>query len=224
MKRRVNLVAGQMAAQIDQTKAGIEVVLADGSRHASAMAFLAIGRKPDVAGLNLAGIGLVLEEGAVAVDEYGRSSLPHIYFAGDITGPPMIANKATAQAWTAGQHAAGLNPATCPPEAVIAAIYTEPQVAQVGTLTGNNVKTSQVSYAASMKSHLLPHSAGFVKLSYSSNDNRILGAVAVGLHAADVIAPAAVAIKVGMTMPEFGALYGAYPTFSELAFAAARQI
>lgn len=223
-KRGVNLVVGQMASHIDQTGAGIEVVLADGSRHTAEMAFLAIGRKPDVAALNLEGAGLSLENGTVMVDEYGRSAQPHIYLAGDVTGPPMIANKATAQAWVAGQHAAGLLPATCPPEAIIAAIYTEPQAAQVGALSGDNVKTSRVAYAASMKSHLLPEGAGFVKLAYDGHTNRILGAVAVGHHAADVIAPTAVAIRAGLTMQEFGALYGAHPTFSELAFAVARQV
>ena len=224
VKRGVNLVEGQMAAQIDQTDGGIAIVLADGSRHESQMAFLAIGRKPDVAGLNLEGIGLVLKKGTVSVDGYGRSPQPHIYFAGDVTGPPMIANKATAQAWAAGQHAAGLTPATCPPEAVIGAIYTEPQVAQVGTLSGENVKTSQVPYSASMKAHLLPEGDGFVKLAYDENDHRIVGAVAVGHHAADVIAPVAVAIRAGLSMQEFGVLYGAHPTFSELAFTAARQV
>lgn len=222
--RGVKLVEGQMASQIDQTDEGIAVVLADGSRHAAAMAFLAIGRKPDVAGLNLEAAGLALEKGAVSVDGYGRSAQPHIYFAGDVTGPPMIANKATAQAWAAGQHAAGRTPAVCPPEAVIAAIYTEPQVAQVGTLIGNSIKTSQVPYTASMKAHLLPEGDGFVKLGYDANDNRILGAVAVGHHAADVLAPVAVAIRAGLTVQEFGILFGAHPTFSELAFAAARQV
>lgn len=224
VRRGVNLVAGQMASQIDQTDEGIAVVLADGSRHAADMAFLAIGRKTDVAGLNLEAAGLVLEKGTVAVDVYGRSPQPHIYFAGDVTGPPMIANKATAQAWAAGQHAAGLTLPVCPPEAVIAAIYTEPQVAQVGTLSGAGVKTSQVPYLASMKTHLLPEGDGFVKLAYGENDSRIVGAVAVGHYAADVIAPVAVAIRAGLTVQEFGVLYGAHPTFSELAFTAARQV
>ncbi|MCB9420445.1 MAG: NAD(P)/FAD-dependent oxidoreductase [Ardenticatenaceae bacterium] len=224
VKRGVTLVEGQMASHIDESDAGIAIVLADGSRHAAAMAFLAIGRKVDVAGLNLEAAGLTLEKGAMVVDEYGRSAQPHIYFAGDVTGAPMIANKATAQGWTAGQHAAGLTPATCPPEAVIGAIYTEPQVAQVGTLTGDAVKTSRVPYSASMKTHLLPEGNGFVKLAYDANNNQIVGAVTVGHHAADVIAPVAVAVRAGLTVPEFGVLYGAHPTFSELAFAAARQV
>ncbi len=224
VKRGVKLVEGQMASHIDQTDEGIAVVLADGSRHTAEMAFLAIGRKADVAGLNLEAAGLALENGVVVVDEYGRSPQPHIYFAGDVTGPPMIANKATAQAWAAGQHAAGLAPAICPPEAVIGAIYTEPQVAQVGTLTGDSVKTSQVLYSASLKAHLLPEGDGFVKLAYDANDNRILGAVAVGHHAADVLAPVAVAIRAGLSMQEFGVLCGAHPTFSELAFTVARQM
>jgi pyruvate/2-oxoglutarate dehydrogenase complex dihydrolipoamide dehydrogenase (E3) component len=47
---------------------------------------------------------------------------------------------------------------------------------------------------------------------------------AVGHHAADVLALVAVAIRAGLTVQEFGVLYGDHPTFSELAFAAARQV
>lgn len=220
-KRGVNMVEGQMASQINQTEKGIEVVLADGSRHPAEKAFLAIGRKPDVDQLNLEAASVVLEKGTAAIDGYGRTSNPHIYLVGDATGTPMIANKATAQAWIAGQHAAGGSPDPYRPETVIAAIYTEPQVAQVGSLAGSAVK---LPYAANMKAHLLPEGDGFVKLAYDGENGRILGGAAAGPHAADVLAPVAVAVQAEMNSHQFGALYGAHPTITELAFAAARQV
>jgi dihydrolipoamide dehydrogenase len=220
-KQGVNLIEGQMASQIDQTEKGIAVVLADGSRYPAAMAFLAIGRIPDLDQLNLAAAGLAMEKGTAVVDGYGRTTQPHIYLVGDATGAPMIANKATAQAWIAGQHAGGGSPAAFQPETVIAAIYTEPQVAQVGSLAGSIVK---LPYAASLKAHLLPEAVGFVKLAYDGENGRILGGAAAGPHAADLLAPVAVAVQAEMNIHQFGTLYGAHPTFSELAFAAARQV
>ena len=74
-----------------------------------------------------------------------------------------------------------------------------------------------------MKGHLLPED-GFVKVGYDGENGRITGAVAVGPHAADILAPVMVAIKAKMTIEAFGNLYGAHPTMSELAFMAARQV
>ncbi len=222
VKRGVNLVEGQMADHIEDTGDGIAVVLQDGSQYEAAMGFLAIGRKPDTAVLNLEAAGLALEKGTATVDGYGRSDQPHIYLTGDVTGNPMIANRAMAQAWVAGQHAAGREPVTFAPETVIGAVYTEPQVAQAGRLSGDGVKTARVSFKVGMKAHLLPEGDGFVKLAYDEN-GKIVGGTAVGPHAADILAPVSVAIQAGMSIQQFGVLYGAHPTMSELAFTAARQ-
>ncbi len=222
-KHGVKLVQGQRAVAIDDMGDCVSVTLADDTKRKAKMAFLAIGRKPDVGNLNLEAAGLTVENGTVAVDEYGRSATPHIYLAGDVTGLPMIANRAMAQAWVAGQHAAGGLAAAFASETVVAAIYTEPQVAQIGQLFSPSIKTVQVSYTEGMKGHLLAED-GFVKMGYDGENGRITGAVAVGHHAADVLAPVMVAIKAKMTIQEFGNLYGAHPTMSELAFMAARQV
>ncbi len=217
-RRGVELVTGQQVESMATSDQGVTAVLTDDSTHFAEKAFLAIGRKPDVAGLNLVAAGL----GSVVVDEYGRSAQPHIYFVGDVTGAPMIVNKAMAQAWVAGQHAAGLTPALAPSETVIRAIYSEPQVAEVGQVHGAGIASAQAPFTAGLKAHLLPEGQGFVKIGYAVGDGRITGAVAVGPHAADVVAPIAVALRGGLTLTQFGVLYGAHPTITELAFTAAR--
>ena len=222
VKQGVKLVHGDRATDIEDMGDFVQVTLADGSKRKAEMAFLAIGRKPDVGNLNLEAAGLPVKNGTVAVDEYGRSTNPNIYLAGDVTGSPMIANRAMAQAWVAGQHAAGGIVEAYDAETVVSAIYTEPQVAQIGELSGPSIKTTRVSYAEGMKGHLLPED-GFVKVGYDGENGRITGAVAVGPHAADVLAPVMVAIKAKMTLDDFGNLYGAHPTMSELAFMAARK-
>ena len=219
----VKLVLGHRAEEIEDMGDVVNVTLADGSKRKAEMAFLAIGRNPDVGNLNLEAVGLGMENGTVAVDAYGRSAIPHIYLAGDVTGSPMIANRAMAQAWVAGQHAASGSAAPFASETVVAAIYTQPQVAQIGDLTSASIKTVQIPYAQAMKGHLLSED-GFVKLGYDGENGRITGAVAVGPHAADVLAPVMVAIKANLNIKEFGNLYGAHPTMSELAFIAARQV
>ena len=143
VKSGVKLVRGERAANIEDMGDFVQVALEDGSKYKAEMAFLAIGRKPDVGNLNLEAAGLPVENGMVIVDEYGRSANPNVYLAGDVTGSPMIANRAMAQAWVAGQYAAGGIAETYDAETVISAIYTEPQVAQIGELSGPSIKTTR---------------------------------------------------------------------------------
>lgn len=223
VERGVNLVAGQMAAGFETDEESVTVVTADGQRYPAAMAFLAIGRSPDLTRLNLEAAGLPIAAGqAPRVDDYGRTDVPHIYAIGDAAGAPMVANRAMAQAWVAGRHAAGAKTPPFKPDTAIAATYTEPQVAQVGVVEGTEITTVRVPFSDNLKANLLPESTGFVELAYAP-DRRITGGVAIGPHAADVLAPVALAIQQGASLDDLASLYGAHPTVSELAFAAARS-
>ncbi|MCZ7669354.1 MAG: FAD-dependent oxidoreductase [Chloroflexi bacterium] len=222
-RRGVTIVAGHMAERIDQIEAGVAVATTDGALHPAAAAFLAIGRKPDTADLNLAAAGLTLEKGTVMVDENGRSPQPHIYFAGDASGLPMIANRAMAQAWAAGQAAAGQPPVPFSELTVIGAVYAEPQVAQVGVLQGEGLKTVSVPFSASLKSHLLPDEEAFVKLAYAGGKrpfNR--GCCHRPPRRRRIGPPLWLPSTLVWLSPDLAALYAAHPTLSELAFAAAR--
>lgn len=219
--RGVTLADGFRAQSIVESDDGVEVRTADGRSHPAAMVFLAIGRRPDLDGLNLPAAGLAPANDAIAVDAYGRSVQPHIYLVGDAAGPPMLANRAMAQAWCAGQHAAGADAPPFRPETVTAAIYSAPQVAQIGTLVGDDLRLVRTPFRAGLKGHLLAQD-GFVKLAVDRENGRVRGAVAAGDHAADVLAPLAVAIQAGMTAVELAGIYGAHPAVSELAFIAAR--
>ena len=83
------------------------------------------------AALEAAGIDWTAQ--GVTVDAFGRTSVPHIFAAGDVTGAPCIANRGQAQARVAVRQA--LDQPTPPfrPETIIEAVYTSPQLAQVGS-------------------------------------------------------------------------------------------
>jgi len=221
-RRGVRLARGQFADRIEADDDGVTVVLANGEQISAEMAFVAIGRRPDLSRLNLEAAGLSLGEANFpAVDEYCQTAVPGVYAVGDAAGPPMVANRAMAQAWIAGQHAAGANPPAYRPDTVIAAIYTEPQAAQIGTMQGDDLQTVRVPFAAALKTHLQPEHDGFVELA-SDSEGRLVGGLAVGPHAADALAPVAVAIQLHAKLSDLASLYGAHPTISELPFMAMR--
>lgn len=221
-RRGVKIVEDQFAGGIEQTEGGVMVLTSKDERYQAAMAFVAIGRKPDLSRLNLEAAGLAVAAGqAPQVDAYGQTTVKGLYAVGDAAGPPMVANRAMAQARVAGLHAAGANPAPFRPETVIAAIYTEPQVAQVGAVTGEGIETVQIPFKTGLKTLLLPEEEGFVALAYNP-ERQVTGGVAVGPHSADVLAPVALAIQLNARLDDMAGLYPAHPTISELAFLAAR--
>ncbi len=221
----VSVQIGAAGARVEPEGEGVVVTDTAGGRHAAAMAFLAIGRTPDLGRLNLAAVGLSPDaQGLLAVDGYGRTAAAGIYAVGDAAGGPMLANRAMAQAWIAGRHAAGLTVEAYRPETVIHAVYSDPEVAQVGLLEGSDAEVCRVRlpYPAVLKSWLAPAASGWFELAYDPASRQVRGAVAIGAHAADLLAPVALAIQVGVSLEQLAATFAAHPAISELAFAAAR--
>ncbi len=222
--RGVNMARDQLAERIEAQAGGVTVITDQQRQFQADQAFVAIGRRPDLSRLDLEAIGLPVEAGtAPPVNGFGQTDLPGLYLVGDAAGAPMVANRAMAQARVAALHAAGSNPMPFLPETAIHAIYTEPQVAQVGTLTGDHVETITVPFDSVLKTHLLPEQEGFIKLAFTQ-DRCVVGGVAVGPHAAEVLAPVALAVQMDASLNDLAALYPAHPTLSELAFVAARQV
>jgi pyruvate/2-oxoglutarate dehydrogenase complex dihydrolipoamide dehydrogenase (E3) component len=220
--RGVHLVRDQLAERVERGEDGVIVVTLDGQGYPADMAFVAIGRKPDLGRLNLEVLGLQVTPGqAPATDGYGRTGVPGLYLVGDAAGAPMVANRAMAQARVAGRHAAGAQTPPFRPETVIRAIYSEPQVAQVGIAQGEGVHTLRLPFRQGLKANLLADYDGFLMLAYN-DDRRLLGGVAVGPGAANVLAPVAMAIYLNASLDDLAAVYSAHPTISELAFMAAR--
>jgi dihydrolipoamide dehydrogenase len=111
---------------------------------------------------------------------------------------------------------------------VIEAIYTSPQLAQVGltasraTAEERAVTVHRASYREALKPRLTDEPVGFVKVLADAGDGRVLGAGAVGERAAEILSPVAVAIAAGMRIGDLAAWFPAYPTLAELVGIAAR--
>ncbi|MFN2103618.1 MAG: dihydrolipoyl dehydrogenase family protein [Candidatus Promineifilaceae bacterium] len=222
-RQGVTIEAGQMVETLERDEDRVTAVLMDGRRVEAEMAFVAVGRRPDRTALNLAAAGLEAEGGGIRVDEYGRTANPLVYFAGDVGGGIMTANKAQAQGRIAVRSIAGADVDPFTAKTLIQPVYTLPQVAQVGDMAGgDDGAVTRVRFAQTLKSYLLPEGEGFLDLAYCSSDGRVLGAVAVGPHAADILSPVALAIRLGGRVNDMAAVFAGYPGLSELGFIAAR--
>ena len=209
--------------------------LEDGRRFEAEKAFIATGRRPDTGGLGLHALGLDTPPkgpaaGGVAVDDGCRSALPHVFAAGDVTGSPMIANRAEAQGLVAARSAMGVQSPPLVPHAWVRTVSTAPQLAQVGlsperAAARGGARVLRRDYLDSLERLLhgvTQTGKGFLHLVIDEQDDRVLGASAFGLQATETLAPVAMAIELGLTRGQLARVHVGYPGLLDLPFLAAR--
>jgi len=191
---------------------------------------VALGRKPITQSLKLENAGLVPNErGFLSVDAYGRTNVATIYAIGDVTGGPLLAHVATSQGLVAAENACGRylhkNETVIPN-----CIFTTPEIGTVGLgeqeaqQQGRKIKTGKYLFGALGKALAIGEPFGFVKWVADAETNQLLGAHAVGPHATDIIAEAAVAIRGELTAADLAHTIHAHPTLAEAWMEAAHAL
>lgn len=191
---------------------------------------VSVGRKPVTDGLKLENAGLKTNErGFIEADDYGRTSAATIYAIGDVTGKTQLAHYATAQAIAAASNACGQK-LQKHDSLVPGVIFTSPEVALVGITEeeakkqNRAVKTGKFRFSGLGRAMAVNETVGFVKWIADAATDQLLGAAAVGPHATELIAEAAMAIRAELTAAELGKTIHAHPTFSEAWMEAAHAL
>ena len=181
---------------------------------------MAVGRRPNVEGLNLEAAGIDYTRKGITVNDRFETSVPGVFAIGDVTGGIMLAHAATYQ----GLHA--LN-GICGQQDSIrfdlipAAVFTMPEVAAVG-LTEEQCKEQELPvrclksfYRANGKAVSMDETDGYCKLIVSESGS-VLGAHLMGTHASDLIHEIAAAMNLGATLEQLQSVIHAHPTLSEV--------
>ena len=201
---------------------GGEFVLTTGHGEIRADKLLvATGRAPNTRSLNLEAAGIALNpQGAIVIDSGMRTSVEHIYAAGDCTDQPQFVYVAAAAGTRAAINMTG-GDATLNLTAMPAVVFTDPQVATVGyseaeahhdgietdsrLLTLDNVPRALANF----------DTRGFIKLVVEVGSGRLIGAQAVTPEAGELIQTAALAIRNRMTVQELADQLFPYLTMVE---------
>jgi dihydrolipoamide dehydrogenase len=182
---------------------------------------LAVGRAPAVPA-EAEGLGVEIARGAIVTDENLETSVPGVYAIGDVNGKAMLAHTASAEGIVAAERIAGLN-TTMDYAAIPSAIYTKPEMASCGLSEAEaqakygagGIKVGKFPLMANGKSRVEGDERGLIKVITEAKYGEILGVHLYCLHATEMIAEAAVAIRAEATAEELAHTIHPHPTVSE---------
>jgi len=194
----IELFAGTRIEAIGHDRRGVTVSFEhDGKKitRRAAHLFNALGREANTAPLDLGAADVKTRaDGQILINRWQQTSAPHIYAAGDCSGPHEIVHTAILQGELAARHAAGvkkLKPVDW--SLLLSVVFTDPQLATIGRLE-RELDAEGVSYLVASypfndhgKSILMDANYGYVKVIAEPERGRILGAEIVGKDAGELI-------------------------------------
>ena len=182
---------------------------------------IATGRKPAIDDLNLPAAGIEATRRGISVDASLRTSVPHIWAAGDVTGTFAFTLIAWQQGEVAGANATGDKQIELDYRVLPRVTFCDPEVASVGLTEkqareqGLRVKVGKYDYASLTRAIVSDETDGFIRIVAEEDSGRILGGHIVGVEASSLIHEIAVAMARGLTVADIGNTFHAYPTLSE---------
>jgi NAD(P) transhydrogenase len=166
----------------------------DGRVMAADMVLFAAGRMGATDSLGLETCGLAADSrGRIAVDPATfQTATAHIYAAGDVIGFPSLASTSLEQGRIAACHAFG-EAAHAPPQFFPYGIYSVPEISTIG-MTEEEVREKAIPYECGVarfretsRGHIMGLATGFMKMIFSIETRRLLGAHIVGEGATELI-------------------------------------
>ncbi len=219
-KLGARVLLGAPIERVDLSGTLVKLRLAGGKETLEAdRVVVSTGRRPATDGLGLEEAGVeIVRGGWVSVDPTLRTSIPSVWAAGDVVGPPLLAHAASAEGVRAARNA--LDEAIdMDYRAVPAAVFTTPEVGSVGlseveAARLGPVRVGRCRMRALGRAHADGRIEGFVKL-IADEDGKLLGGRVVGSGAAEIVHVLSLAVRTGVGLDELSALPFAHPTFSE---------
>ncbi|KUI13020.1 dihydrolipoyl dehydrogenase [Mycobacterium sp. GA-1285] len=183
----------------------------------------AIGFAPNIEGYGLDNTGVgITDRKAIGIDDYMRTSVPHIYAIGDVTGKLQLAHVAEAQGVIAAETIAGAETLPLGDYRMLPrATFCQPQVASFGLTEeqareeGYDVKVAKFPFTANAKAHGAGDPSGFVKLIADGKYGELIGGHLIGHDVSELLPELTLAQKWDLTATELARNVHTHPTMSE---------
>ena len=206
----------------------VRTQLTDGTIIRSDKVLCALGRESQLDGLKIEHTDvLVDEQGLITVDPVGRTSVPHIYAAGDVIGPPSLASASMEQGRRAACDLLGLEPGQLG-DWIPTGIYAVPEMASVGMTEVSaraedpDVVVGYAHFDEIARGHIAQNQNGLLKL-VVAGDRRVLGIHIVGTQATELIHIGQMGLIHGASVDTYIDNVFNFPTYAESYRVAALQ-
>jgi len=221
-KQGITVLTNHKTTKTEVSDKGVKITVADAKNVEKVLeaevVLVAIGIQAVLPG---GALKFELVKGFLKTDDRYQTSVPGLFAAGDIIGPPWLAHVASYEAVEAVE---GIVDPKFKPKKVgffPGCTYCQPQVASIGLTEraakekGLKFKVGKFPYMALGKARAIGETDGFVKLIVGEPHGEILGAHIIGAEATEMIAELGLAITLEATIDEIEETIHAHPTLSE---------
>lgn len=200
----------------------LRLTLTNGIHLDADVIMMAVGRRANTDGLGCEAAGIALDgRGAVVVDDYSRTSASNIWAVGDVTDRLNLTPVAIREGHAFADTEFGGEPRRFDHEDVATAVFSQPEVGTVGLSESEaRRKYGKIDIYKTrfrpMKNMLSGDTTRtMMKLVVRAEDERVVGVHMVGPDAAEIIQAIGIAVKVGVTKPDFDRTCAVHPTVAE---------
>jgi len=201
--------------------AGVDLQLRSGEALRGDIVLAAMGRIANIEGVGLDRLGVAMTpRGHVQVDAHFATTVPGIFAAGDVIGPPALACAAMDQGRQAACAALGL-PTAGMAELIPTGVYTIPEIACVGLTPAEaarrriDVVVGTADFAEVARAHIAGCPGGLLQLICERDSTRVLGVQAIGEGATDLVHLGQAAIASSANAGFFTQQVFNFPTMTE---------
>jgi len=221
----MEVFTGTKLLRVEKSRYGRTVFFSHEGKEKSATAstiLQALGRKPNIDGLNLSAASVNVNQGRIEVDQEMRTNVPHIFAVGDVNGLHEIVHIAIEQGEIAAQNITQENTRQFDERLKLSITFTDPPVASVG-LSEKECQQLSILYLKATypfddhgKSLCLGETHGHVKLLCSPDSGEIIGAHVVGPEAGEMIHQMVTLMHFRGTVHDLVKIPHYHPTLSEI--------
>jgi len=220
--RGIKIRLGAQIGRIEKTGSGLVGACVDGHNLETDVVMFAVGRVAytEELGLDAAGVALT-ETGAVKVDAYSQTNVDNIWAVGDVTDRINLTPVAIREGQAFAQTVFYDKPTTFDHDMVASAVFTQPAVGSVGLSEADarhqhgKVDIYLAKFRPMKETFYGGHQQAMMKLVVEQGSERILGCHVVAPDGPEIIQMAAIAMKMGVTKPQWDATCAVHPTLAE---------
>jgi len=221
-RRGIKVICKRIVESVEKVDHGLCVELSDHDDIVVDKVMFATGRRPNVKGLGLEAAGVrVNDKGAIEVDRFSCTSVPHIYAVGDVTDRIALTPVAIREGHAFADTVFGSRPTVADHVNVPTAVFSEPEIGVIG-LTETQAREDfprvdiyKTTFRTMKTAFLGGEARMLMKLIVDGASDRVLGCHIVGPDAGEMIQVLGIAIKMGATKADFDATMAVHPTLAE---------